>query len=160
MRAIRAKGNRSTERRLRGILAQAGVRGWVLHPKGLPGKPDFLFPEARLVVFVDGCYWHGCEQCGHLPNVNRPYWSAKIAGNRQRDERNTRSLEADGYRVVRFWEHELIPGRTAELVARLTSLLLTVPQPSATLGDEAAGTPKDPPADARQEARKGGQRRR
>src|SRR5262249_41513821 len=85
MRAIKEKGNKSTEKRLRAILVRAGVRGWKMHPPGLPGKPDFLFPEARVVVFVDGCYWHGCAECGHIPNVNRPYWSAKIEGNQRRD---------------------------------------------------------------------------
>jgi DNA mismatch endonuclease (patch repair protein) len=113
MRAIRSRGNKSTERRLRALLVQAGVRGWKLHPDGLPGKPDFLFPEARLVVFVDGCYWHGCPQCGYAPTVNRPYWSAKIAGNVARDQRNRALLEGAGLRVLRLWEHELAEGGAA-----------------------------------------------
>jgi DNA mismatch endonuclease (patch repair protein) len=107
MKAIRARGNRSTERRARAILVRAGVSGWVLQPDGLVGKPDFLFPTARVVIFVDGCYWHGCPRCGHVPNKNRPYWSAKILGNKRRDRRHTRALRAAGYRVVRLWEHEL-----------------------------------------------------
>jgi DNA mismatch endonuclease (patch repair protein) len=113
MRAIRAKGAKSTERRLRALLVGAGVRGWKLHPAGLPGKPDFLFPDARLVVFVDGCYWHGCPQCGYAPTVNRPYWSAKIAGNAARDRRNTAKLVEAGLRVLRLWEHELAEGGAA-----------------------------------------------
>jgi DNA mismatch endonuclease (patch repair protein) len=107
MRAIRSKGNKSTERRLRALLVRAGIRGWKLHPEGLPGKPDFLFPEARLVVFVDGCYWHGCPRCGYRHNVNRRYWSAKIAGNVARDRRNEEKLREAGLRVLRLWEHEL-----------------------------------------------------
>lgn len=107
MRAIRDRGNKSTEARFRGLLVQAGVRGWKLRPHGLPGKPDFLFPNARLVVFLDGCYWHGCPRCGRVPNVNRPYWSAKIEGNRKRDARHTERLIAEGYHVLRFWEQEL-----------------------------------------------------
>src|SRR5262245_61459452 len=106
MKAIRHQGNKSTERRARAILVRAGIRGWLLHPIGLLGKPDFVFPAALVVIFVDGCYWHGCPRCGHTPNKNRPYWSAKILGNKRRDRRNTRRLTAAGYRVLRVWEHE------------------------------------------------------
>ncbi len=123
MRAIKAKGNKSTERRLRALLAQAGIRGWKLHPEGLPGKPDFLFPEACLAVFVDGCYWHGCPQCGHAPTVNRPYWSAKIAGNAARDQRNAIKLKEAGLRVLRLWEHELVGPSAAECLARIREAL-------------------------------------
>lgn len=123
MRSIKEKGNRSTEKRLRALLIRAGIRGWKLHPAGLPGKPDFLFPEAKVIIFVDGCYWHGCPQCGHVPNVNRPYWSAKIEGNRRRDQANTRKLEEAGNRVLRVWEHELLPGHSAGVLERLRALL-------------------------------------
>ncbi|MBV9124489.1 MAG: very short patch repair endonuclease [Planctomycetes bacterium] len=123
MRSIKDKGNKSTERRLRAILVRAGIRGWKMHPTGLPGKPDFLFPQPRIVVFVDGCYWHGCPQCGHIPNVNRPYWSAKIEGNRRRDQTNTRTLEEAGNRVLRVWEHELLPGKSGQFLARLRAML-------------------------------------
>ena len=124
MSAIRATKNKSTEVRLRAWLARSGVRGWRLRPAGLPGKPDFLFPAERVVVFVDGCFWHGCPRCGNVPGKNRPYWSAKIAGNAERDGRNTARLREQGYRVLRLWEHELSesPGdcvaRVRELVAQ------------------------------------------
>jgi DNA mismatch endonuclease (patch repair protein) len=119
MRAVRSTGNKSTEVRFRALLVRAGVKGWKLNPKGLPGKPDFLFPAARVVVFLDGCYWHGCPRCGHVGQVNRRYWSQKIQGNRDRDARNILRLEADGYLVLRFWEHELAstPRRCVEAVA-------------------------------------------
>lgn len=107
MQSIRSTGNKSTEKRFRGLLVQAKIRGWRMNPPGLPGKPDLLFPDAKVVVFLDGCYWHGCPRCGHVGEVNKPYWSAKIQGNRDRDKRNTKKLEEDGYRVLRFWEHEL-----------------------------------------------------
>src|SRR5262245_4458182 len=101
MRAIKATGARSTERRLRALLVRHGVRGWVVHPPGLAGKPDFLFAAARLVVWVDGCYWHGCPQCNARKrrSVNKAYWSLKIEGNRRRDEANTQKLQEAGYRV-------------------------------------------------------------
>lgn len=122
MSAIRATKNRSTEARLRAWLARGGVRGWRLRPAGLPGKPDFLFPEARVVVFVDGCFWHGCPRCGNVPGKNRPYWSAKIAGNAARDARNTARLAEQGYRVLRLWEHELAEAPAA-CVDRIRVLL-------------------------------------
>jgi DNA mismatch endonuclease, patch repair protein len=118
MKAIRSTGNKSTEKRLRGLLVRAGVRGWKLNPPKLPGKPDFLFPDPKLVIFLDGCYWHGCPRCGHVGEVNRAYWSGKIQGNRDRDVRHTQTLEKDGYTVLRFWEHELAesPARCVERI--------------------------------------------
>jgi DNA mismatch endonuclease (patch repair protein) len=123
MRAIKAKGNRSTEVRARAILVRSAIRGWVLHPVGLPGKPDFFFPESRLVLFVDGCYWHGCARCRHAHSTNRAYWSAKIAGNIRRDRLNNRRLRKAGLRVVRVWEHELKLGCRGRWVRALRRLL-------------------------------------
>lgn len=128
MRAIKEKGAKSTEKRLRAILVGAGVRGWQMYPKGLPGKPDFIFPQAKVVLFSDGCYWHGCPECGHIPTVNRPYWSAKIEGNQRRDRENTRKLEGAGYRVLRVWEHELLPGKSGPFIERLRAVLATTPE--------------------------------
>jgi DNA mismatch endonuclease (patch repair protein) len=122
MKAIRDRRNKSTEMRFRAMLVRAPIRGWQLRPSGLPGKPDFLFPEHRLVVFLDGCYWHGCPRCGHIPGVNRPYWSAKIERNRARDKRNTRLLKEAGYAILRLWEHELREEQ-ARCLSRLRALL-------------------------------------
>ncbi len=107
MKAVRGKGNKSTEARFRGLLIQAGLRGWRVLPKGLPGNPDFHFPEVSLAVFLDGCFWHGCPRCGHVPNVRRAFWAAKIARNQERDREKERKLAEAGIRVIRFWEHEL-----------------------------------------------------
>jgi DNA mismatch endonuclease (patch repair protein) len=107
MRAIRGAGNKSTEARLRAALVRHGVRGWQLRPRGLPGNPDFLFPAEKVVVFVDGCFWHGCPHCGHAVNKNGAYWKLKVQRNRQRDLRNGRKLRAMGLVVLRFWEHAL-----------------------------------------------------
>jgi DNA mismatch endonuclease Vsr len=107
MRAIKARGNRSTEARFRSILIRAAIRGWKLQPKGVLGKPDFYFPDQRVAIFVDRCFWHGCPECDHIPKGNRPYWEAKIDRNRERDSQTTACLLESGYVVVRFWEHEL-----------------------------------------------------
>jgi DNA mismatch endonuclease (patch repair protein) len=104
MRAIRSRGNQSTEWRLRSLLIRNGYRGWKLHASELAGKPDFVFRASRVVIYIDGCFWHGCPLCGHTPKTNSEYWEAKIARNKQRDKRNTRYLRAQGFTVIRIWE--------------------------------------------------------
>ena len=107
MRGVRGRNNRSTEIPLRMALIRKGICGWKLHEKPIAGCPDFLFIGERLAVFVDGCFWHGCRRCGHLPKTNSKFWRTKIARNRERDEKNTRELKSKNYRVLRFWEHEI-----------------------------------------------------
>ena len=107
MRAVKCRGNKTTEVSFRLALTRAGIKGWKVHPRGLIGKPDFFFPASQLAIFVDGCFWHGCAKCGHIPRVNRPYWSAKIVRNQERDIEKERALKKLGIRVVRFWEHEI-----------------------------------------------------
>ena len=59
MRAVKGKGNRSTELLFRLTLVRAGIKGWKLNPRNIPGKPDFYFPAEKVAVFTDGCFWHG-----------------------------------------------------------------------------------------------------
>jgi DNA mismatch endonuclease, patch repair protein len=134
MRAIKDKGNRSTEVRARAILIRSGTQGWVLHPGGLPGKPDFYFPGPRIVLFVDGCYWHGCAKCRHAQSANRAYWSAKIERNMQRDRSNVRRLRKSGLRVIRVWEHELNLGCKGRWMRTLQRLLSDESIPSEEYG--------------------------
>lgn len=123
MSAIRSRGNRTTEQALRFRLVRAGIRGWALHSKELPGRPDFVFREHRLAVFVDGCYWHGCPKCYRAPTTNYSYWSQKLLRNTSRDKTVTRLLKKDGWRVVRFWEHES-KGNPRRIVKRIKKLLV------------------------------------
>jgi DNA mismatch endonuclease (patch repair protein) len=108
MSANRSTGVRSTERRLRALLARYGIRGWKLgHRSGLPGRPDIVFPRAHVAAFVDGCFWHGCRKCRSIPERNRVFWMNKIEGTRRRDRAAGRRLRYMGWTVIRVWEHDL-----------------------------------------------------
>lgn len=72
---------------------------------------DLVFPRFRLAVFIDGCFWHGCPAHGSAPKTNADFWSAKIERNRERDSETDRILEAEGWTVLRIWEH--LPVSTA-----------------------------------------------
>jgi DNA mismatch endonuclease, patch repair protein len=107
MSRIRAT-NTKPEIVLRKVLWLIGLRGYRLH-SSLPGRPDITFGRKRVAIFVDGCFWHSCPHCsdGRAPKSNTSYWTEKRQRNRDRDLRNTSKLEADGWTVVRFWEHEV-----------------------------------------------------
>jgi DNA mismatch endonuclease, patch repair protein len=122
MAKVKSQRNRSTEWRLRSALVRAGIRGWELNPSDVPGKPDFVFRAERVVVFVDGCFWHGCPQCERTPSSNTAYWERKISGNRERDRTNTRALRRNGWKVLRVWEHQL--NSMDALIARILSQTL------------------------------------
>ena len=107
MAAVKGRGNKTTETSLRMALVRSGISGWRMHPRGIRGKPDFFFPDGKAVVFVDGCFWHGCPDCGHIPRKNSAFWKAKIKRNRQRDHETTDHLRRSGFRVTRLWEHEI-----------------------------------------------------
>jgi DNA mismatch endonuclease (patch repair protein) len=106
MSRVLGRGNASTEQVLVALLREAGLAVWRRHSP-LLGNPDFVFPSSRVVVFVDGCFWHSCPQHLRLPAANRAYWVRKIDLNRRRDRRTTRALRELGWRVVRVWEHAL-----------------------------------------------------
>jgi DNA mismatch endonuclease (patch repair protein) len=107
MAAIKGKRNHSTETRLRLAFVRTSLCGWTLNPSDLLGKPDFYFAAARLAIFVDGCFWHGCESCCRIPSTNGSFWAAKIRRNIERDRSVTKRLRLQGISVMRFWEHQL-----------------------------------------------------
>lgn len=108
MARVRNAGNKSTEQRVEAALREAGMLGWRKHPHEILGKPDFYFPQLRLAVFIDGCFWHGCPLCQRrVPVARREFWRLKIEGNARRDSRQRRQLRRQGYHVMRVWEHQL-----------------------------------------------------
>ena len=107
MSRIRGR-NTKPELLLRRMLWRMGLRRFRAHAP-LPGRPDVVYSRARLAVFVDGCFWHGCPKCAiPVPASSTRYWQAKLARNRARDRRVTRSLRSTGWRVVRLWEHQVV----------------------------------------------------
>ena len=71
------------------------------------GRPDLVFPSARIAIFVDGCQWHCCPQHWVRPKSNTDFWDRKFEKNRARDETVNAVLRTQGWRVLRFWEHEV-----------------------------------------------------
>lgn len=118
MRRVRSRDT-SCERALRSAIHACGLRFRLR--SDLPGRPDIVFPSARVAVFVDGCFWHACPLHCRLPATNRAYWEAKIARNAARDARTAAVLRQLGWRVVRVWEHEVVasPTKAAKRIARV-----------------------------------------
>ena len=100
------KANTSLETKLRGALRNAGVR---VRPtrRQLPGKPDFVLAKYRVVIFCDGDFWHGHKLESRTFHNNADFWRAKIHRNMERDKEVTRQLRQAGWKVFRFWEHEV-----------------------------------------------------
>jgi len=110
MARVASKRNKSTELKLIQIFKSLFIKGWRRNYK-LPGKPDFVFPQKRIVVFADGCFWHGYGCRNINPKNNAEYWKNKIDGNRKRDVKITNELKKNGWKVYRFWECDIANGK-------------------------------------------------
>ncbi len=122
---MQAVGRRDTppELALRSLLHGRGRRFRVDRApiKGLRRKADVVFGPAKVAVFVDGCFWHGCPTHGTVPRTNRAWWEKKLAATRERDADTDRRLEQAGWTPVRIWEHE----DAAEAADRIEAMLRT-----------------------------------
>ncbi|PZF39647.1 hypothetical protein DEJ06_12230 [Curtobacterium sp. MCLR17_051] len=116
-------GRRDTapELALRRELHRRGRRFFVDRPVSSRWRvrPDLVFPRARIAVFVDGCFWHFCEEHAHLPKANAELWRRKLLANRQRDAQNQAILVSEAWRVLRFWEPNPVDTAAASVEAEL-----------------------------------------
>ena len=98
------------ELELRSELHRRGLRYRVdRRPlKGIPSRADLVFGPAKVAVYVDGCFWHSCPEHGTMPRSNEAFWQDKLGRNRERDAAVNEALAAQGWTVVRIWEHEEI----------------------------------------------------
>lgn len=106
MAKIRGRGNKDTELVMIRIFKEHHIMGWRRNQK-LLGKPDFTFWKPRVVVFVDGCFWHGCPLHATMPKNNKDFWEKKLGANKVRDKFVTEELQRKNWIVIRVWEHEL-----------------------------------------------------
>jgi DNA mismatch endonuclease, patch repair protein len=97
---------------VRKFLFSNGIR-YRLHDKKLPGKPDMVFPKYKKVVFINGCFWHGHENCKYfvVPKTKTEWWLNKINGNKKKDTESVYALKKQGWKVVTVWECELKPNK-------------------------------------------------
>ena len=121
MSKIRSKGNLSTELKMVELLKSSGIHGWRRHQK-LVGRPDFIFRDKKIAVFIDGCFWHGCPRCFIKPKSNVKYWFAKIARNKDRSKEVNRELKSLGWTVLRFWEHSF--KRPQNILKKIVNVLI------------------------------------
>jgi DNA mismatch endonuclease, patch repair protein len=108
------------ERALRSAVHALGLRYRVgVRPvPGLRRTGDLVFTRARVVVFLDGCFWHGCPAHHTVAKTNADYWANKVAQNKRRDLETDRLLADAGWVVLRVWEHEN-PAKAAPRIAAL-----------------------------------------
>ena len=106
MSKVRSKNNASTELKLISLFKKYSITGWKRNYK-VKGKPDFIFLEHKIAIFVDGCFWHGHRCRNTIPKDNAEYWQKKIERNILRDKEITALFENRGWVVLRIWECEL-----------------------------------------------------
>jgi DNA mismatch endonuclease (patch repair protein) len=124
---VQNRGRTVPERALASGLWRRGLR-YYTHAgyksktgERLPGDPDLVFSRNKIVVFVDGCFWHGCSQCRKHVGLKGDFWVKKIRGNKERDRLVTESLKDLGWRVIRIPEHDV---RTKVVLAKTIDYLV------------------------------------
>lgn len=119
MANIRAHGSKPEEQLYQLVRAILGYR-WRIdrNVESLPGRPDLVIPSLRLILFVDGCFFHVCPLHGRIPETNREYWEPKLLRNVQRDRETRQELRLRGFKIWKIWEHDL-RGARLERVERV-----------------------------------------
>lgn len=119
------------ELRIRKLLHADGLR-YSVDSKPLedsPRRADVVFRRARVAVFVDGCFWHGCPEHGTWPKANEQFWRAKILANMERDANTNDRLRDRGWVVIRVWEHQDPAAAATRIARRVRSRLGMPPKP-------------------------------
>ena len=118
MSHIRGRGNKKTELAMIRFFKENQISGWRRNQK-VYGRPDFVFWEKRIALFVDGCFWHGCPLHYIKPVNNSDFWQEKFVLNNQRDQLVDKELLKRNWTVIRVWEHELLLKKRSNLLKRL-----------------------------------------
>ena len=120
MSSIRSK-NTKPELQIRKKVWALGKR-YRIHDKTVFGTPDISNKSKKVAIFIDGCFWHGCDRCYVEPKTNTEFWRNKIVRNKERREKVRMDLKKDNWKILQFWEHQVtldskrIASRIAELL--------------------------------------------
>lgn len=120
MGAIKGRGN-LLEMNFHEMLRAEKLR-FKMNVPDLPGKPDVVFRKNELVIFVDGCFWHGCKKHFKAPISNNFFWEEKIARNIKRDLQINEFYKSLGWKIVRVWEHQ-IKGNPAPVIKKIKKII-------------------------------------
>ncbi|SCG69885.1 very short patch repair endonuclease [Micromonospora inositola] len=125
-KSMQANTGRDTkpELALRRAVHALGLRYYVNRRpiKAVRRTADLLFPKLKLAVFLDGCFWHGCPEHHTVAKTNAPFWAEKVATNRRRDADTNERLAAQGWTVIRIWEHEPVAEAAARIAETITAM--------------------------------------
>ncbi len=131
MRSVKSTRNKSTEQKLISFFKENNIKGWRRGFK-LFGKPDFVFPSLRIVIFTDGCFWHGHDCRNTKPKANEAYWKSKIEKNIARDLSVLKILKGKGWEVIRIWECSIKDHTNLVSIQKKLQQCITSRQPSNT----------------------------
>lgn len=122
MKAVKSRNTKTTELRMITIFKELHIIGW-RRTYPLIGKPDFVFPKKKVVVFVDGCFWHGHDCRNVTPKENSEFWDRKRDYNKKHDKDITYYLTNKGWKVIRIWECELKNKNREKLIDKIKELI-------------------------------------
>ncbi len=110
---------------VRKFLFSEGFR-YRLHDKKLPGKPDVILPKYKTVIFVNGCFWHGHQDCKYfvLPKTRTEWWLNKINTTIANDRKVVESLQNDGWKTIVIWECELKKEKSENTLSELIKKII------------------------------------
>lgn len=122
MSAVKSRGNKTTELALIKLLRKSGISGWRRNVAISGIRPDFIFIKRKIVIFVHGCFWHGCSIHRPLPKTHTYFWKTKIRSNIKRDRRQILILSKARWIIIKIWEHE-IKNNPDKVIAKIRSFL-------------------------------------